>query len=275
MKDIFPQNAVDLGMMTKSGPGSLIYKLFRKKEKQLYALSDVIGCMSQANVDYILRHNPEIDPAKVEICPNCIEAQDLSVTTEIRRDIRNKYGIPQDKTVFVYGGNLGKPQGIPFLIQCLKSQMNSADTFFLIVGKGTEFPSLQQFMEENQPRNIKLLKELPKEDYDHMISACDVGLIFLDHRFTIPNFPSRLLSYLQAGLPVLACTDRNTDVGTVITNGKFGWWCPSDDLKAFQAAVDRALAEHNEKKNLSFTYLQEHYDVKYACDAILRWIEIQ
>ena len=60
------------------------------------------------------------------------------------------------------------------------------------------------------------MKYLPKDEYDAMIGACDVGLIFLDYRFTIPNFPSRLLAYMQAKIPVLASTDPNTDVGSVI-----------------------------------------------------------
>ena len=34
----------------------------------------------------------------------------------VRESIRKKYAIPSDKTVFVYGGNLGKPQGISFLM---------------------------------------------------------------------------------------------------------------------------------------------------------------
>ena len=51
----------------------IIYRYFRNKEKELYALSDWIGCMSQANVDYVLKQNPEIDPGRVEVCPNSIE----------------------------------------------------------------------------------------------------------------------------------------------------------------------------------------------------------
>ncbi|MBQ2757137.1 MAG: glycosyltransferase WbuB, partial [Clostridia bacterium] len=46
LKDIFPQNAVDLGMMAKHGPQGLLYHFFRRKEKKLYAISDRIGCMS-------------------------------------------------------------------------------------------------------------------------------------------------------------------------------------------------------------------------------------
>jgi len=121
LKDIFPQNAVDIGMMSKHGIKGLLYRLFRNKEKKLYAISDYIGCMSQANVDYVIKHNQEIDATKVEICPNSVEVVDMSVDESTRVEIREKYGIPLEKKVFVYGGNLGKPQGIDFMIECLKS----------------------------------------------------------------------------------------------------------------------------------------------------------
>lgn len=271
LKDIFPQNAVDIGMMTKHGVKGVIYKFFRKKEKKLYALSDRIGCMSQANVDYVLKHNPEVPAEKVEICPNSIELRDMSITDEERIKLREKYNIPLDKKVFVYGGNLGKPQGIPFIIECLKSQLDNDRAFFLIVGDGTEFPKLQSFFDEAKPRNMKLMKRLPKEDYDRMVSACDIGLIFLDHRFTIPNFPSRLLSYMQSGLPVLACTDPNTDIGKVITEGGFGWWCESNDTAAFCCAVESALgADHAEMKKKGIEYLKDNYTVEKEYDIILR-----
>ena len=120
---------------------------FRKKEKKLYAISDAIGCMSQANVDYVLKHNPEIDKSKVEICPNSIEFEDKTVTVEEKISLREKYGIPLDKKVFVYGGNLGKPQGIPFLMDCLKAEKENTNAYFLIVGDGTEFNKLKTFMQ--------------------------------------------------------------------------------------------------------------------------------
>lgn len=270
LKDIFPQNALDIGMMTKRGWKGILARYFRRKEKKLYAISDRIGCMSQANVDYVLRHNPEVDPAKVEVCPNAIEVQDMSVGAEVRAELRDKYGIPQDKKVFVYGGNLGRPQGIPFVMECLKTQKDNPDAFFLLVGDGTEYKKLEAFMQTEQPSNAVLLKRLPKEDYDRLVAACDAGLIFLDHRFTIPNFPSRLLGYLQAKLPVLACTDPNTDIGKVITGGGFGWWCESNDPEAFGKQVEEAVAADlpamGEK---GFAYLNEHYTVEKAYRTIM------
>ncbi|MCQ2429229.1 MAG: glycosyltransferase family 4 protein [Clostridia bacterium] len=265
LRDIFPQNAVDLGMMKKTGPKSILYRYFRRKEKQLYAVSDRIGCMSQANFDYIIEHNPQVDPSVVEICPNAVKVQPVLLNDREKLDMRSKYGIPADKKVFVYGGNLGKPQGIPFLIDCLRAGKDNDRAFFLVVGDGTEYRQLEAFFNEESPANMKLLKRLPKDDYDRLVAACDVGLIFLDHRFTIPNFPSRLLSYLQAGLPVLACTDTATDIGTVITEGKLGWWCESSDVQRFAALTDmicRIDADGDAYPHGAIDYLAAHYNVE-------------
>lgn len=272
LKDIFPQNAVDIGLMSKTGLKGLLYKHFRKQEKKLYAISDRIGCMSQANVDYVVKHNPEVSPEIVEVCPNSFDVIDKSVDEGTRRQIREKYGIPLDKKVFIYGGNLGKPQGIPFLIQCLKKCEGIKDAFFLIVGDGTEYGVLENYVEKDKPLNVRLMKRLPKEDYDTMVGACDVGLLFLDHRFTIPNFPSRLLSYMQAKLPVLACTDPNTDIGKVITEGGFGWWCESDDAEKFVSTVKELLKQDFPSKDKEFEYLMKNYHSQVTAGIILKGV---
>lgn len=203
LKDIFPQNSVDLRMFSKRNP---IYWYFRLREKQLYRNSDVIGCMSEANVEYLLKHNPELSADIVEVCPNSIEPINIDVNDKQRTDIRQKYGIPLDKTVFIYGGNLGKPQGIEFLIKCLKSNQDNEDVFFLIVGSGTEFNKLKSYFDTEKPNNAKLLDQLPKADYDMLANSCDVGLIFLDNRFTIPNSFASFVLY--ASIYASACCNR-------------------------------------------------------------------
>ena len=271
LKDIFPQNAVDIGLMPKTGLKGLLYKYFRAKEKKLYAVSDKIGCMSPANAAYVLKHNPEVSPEKVEVCPNVIEIVDKSVTPDTRRAIREKYGIPLDKTVFAYGGNLGRPQGIGFMIRCLEEAKACPDAHFLIAGDGTDYPLLENYMKEKRPSHVTLFKRLPKDEYDTLIAACDVGLIFLDHRFTIPNFPSRMLGYMQARLPILACTDPNTDIGDIISQGGYGWKCESNDPKAFASLVSDILSQ--ERRSLGeagYKYLCEHYTTKVAYDIIMK-----
>lgn len=269
LKDIFPQNAVDIGMMSKNGMKGLLYKYFRRQEKKLYRISDRIGCMSKANVDYVITHNPEVDPSIVEVCPNSVDVIDKSVDESTRKQIREKYGIPLDKKVFVYGGNLGKPQGIPFLIECLKRCKDIEEAYFLIVGDGTEYGVLEKYIDTEKPQNVQLMKRLPKEDYDTMVGACDVGMVFLDYRFTIPNFPSRILAYMQAKLPVLAATDSNTDIGKVIVGGGFGWWCESDNVCEFGRIVAKAIQDDlGVIGDKAYKYLLDHYTASQSYEII-------
>lgn len=271
LKDIFPQNAVDLGMIRKSGIKGLLYQYFRKQEKQLYLISDHIGCMSPANVEYVLKHNPEIDPSRVEVAPNSYEVRDSVMLTHEERDvIRSKYNLPTDRPVFVYGGNLGKPQGIPFLIDCLTANGKRDDCHFLIVGSGTEYGRMEAWYNGNRPKNVTLFARLPKEDYDQLVRACDVGLIFLDYRFTIPNYPSRLLPYLIEKKPVIAATDPNCDTGKIAEQNGYGLWCPSKDVDAFTRCVDKMLLSDLAKMGESgYQFFLNNYTVDHTYNTIM------
>lgn len=306
LKDIFPQNAVDLGMMSKDGVKGLLYRFFRKKEKRLYGLSDFIGCMSPANVEYVLKHNPEIEQQRVEVAPNSIEAPCPHKGEKSKDEerspsggsgaIREKYGLPTDKPIFIYGGNLGKPQGIPFLISCLEQNKHRTDCHFVVIGNGTEYQKLADWYKlqmtnpdvqpsqvlalasehvraenpQQQQLSVTVMKGLPKEDYDQLAKACDVGMIFLDHRFTIPNYPSRLLAYLENSMPVVCCTDPNTDVGRLAEENGYGYWCESKNPADFTHIVNRMLASDREAMGQrGYQFLQDNYTVDECYDIIM------
>lgn len=272
LKDIFPQNAVDMGMISKTGVKGILYKYFRNKEKALYALSDYIGCMSPANVKYVLDHNPEISADTVEVAPNSIElSEDSPLTDSERTGILQKYNLPTDKPVFLYGGNLGAPQGIPFLIECLNANKDRKDCHFLVVGNGTYYKNLKEWFDNTKPHAVTVLKGLPKEEYDQLAKACQVGLIFIDYRFTIPNYPSRLLPYLENRMPVIACTDPNCDTGMIANENGYGCWVPSNNVEAFTAAVDKLLTSdiHTLGEN-GYKFLKENYLVDNTYNTIMK-----
>lgn len=291
LKDIFPQNAVDIGMF---GEKSLFNWYFRRKEKALYNVSDYIGCMSPANVKFVLDHNPEVNSSKVEVAPNSVELKtntdDTNLTDKELREkneryyIRKKYGLPTDKPVFIYGGNLGKPQGIDYLIKCLDANKNRTDCHFVVVGTGTELPKLQEWYSGHTDNtdnslantnstnhtNVTVMKGLPKEDYYMLVKYCDVGLIFLDHRFTIPNYPSRLLSYLEYKMPVICATDVNTDIGKIAEENGYGYWCESVKPENFTALVDKMLAaDRKAMGERGYEFLKQNYTVERTYNVIV------
>ena len=240
LKDIFPQNAVDMKMIKKGG---LLHRQFVKKEKKLYRISDMIGCMSPANAEFLIRHHPELDPTKVEVNPNSIEPHYSEYIEEEKNQIRKKYGLPLDRRIFVYGGNLGKPQGLDFLLETITATAETG-AYFLIVGSGTEYDRISKWFNDYQPQNAMLIGALPKKDYDVLLAACDVGLIFLDKNFIIPNFPSRLLSYLEIGMPIIAATDPNTDIGDIIENNNCGFKVMAGDADRMKEVINQLSIEN-------------------------------
>ena len=275
LKDIFPQNAVDIGMF---GEKSIFNWYFRRKEKALYKVSDYIGCMSPANVEFVLKHNPEIDAKRVEVAPNSIELREKKYEDgqekAERYYIRKKYDLPTDKPIFIYGGNLGKPQGIDYLVKCLEANKNRQDCYFVVVGSGTDYNLISDWYGKNKGQNVKLMSSLPKEDYDLLVKHCDVGLIFLDHRFTIPNYPSRLLSYLEYKMPVLCATDVNTDIGKIAEKNGYGYWCESVKPEDFTALVDKMLASDMKAMGeRGYQFLKENYLVEHTYNAIMKHLK--
>jgi glycosyltransferase involved in cell wall biosynthesis len=272
LKDIFPQNAVDIGIIKKDG---LIHRFFKQKEELTYAISDYIGCMSPANVEYIRLHHPEISENKIEICPNSVQLSGKNISFQQKKEVKEKYGIPtrHEATVFIYGGNLGKPQGLDFMYDVLRSNNNKEDRFFVIIGSGTEYKKIERWFSENNFSNAILFPNLPKNEYDELMASCDVGLIFLDKRFTIPNYPSRLLSYMEYKLPILAATDVNSDIGKIAEENQYGFWCENGNLNKFNDLLEKYIFNSSLIKkmgNNGYNYLKENYTVSESYKIIMK-----
>ena len=219
LRDIFPQNALDLGMMNPKG---LAYTYFRKKEKEMYFASDYIGCMSPGNIDYVKRHNPEQDSNKLHLLPNWAWLQPNLEQQEIIR-IKEQYGL-LDKFIVVFGGNIGKPQKMENIVALAKSCSAIKEIFFLIIGGGNEKEHLDQMILQENLNNVRVKDFLSREEFFKVLQIADVGLISLSENFTIPNIPSKSLVYFNARVPILASVDLNTDFGTQLENIGAGLW---------------------------------------------------
>ncbi len=259
LKDIFPQNAVDMGYLKFGG---LIHRYFANTEKELYQISDRIGCISKANVDYLIKYFPNVI-SKIEVNPNSIDLTRIPKLVENRKEIRMKLGIPFDSIVFLFGGNLGKPQGTEYLLELINNCVELVPrAYFLIIGDGTDFSKLSNWFRFKNPINAQLIKKLSKNEFDSLAGSCDVGLVLLRKEFTIPNFPSRLLTYLESKLPILAITDTVSDVGKTAVDNNFGKWSEYGDLDTAlgniiffaNEAELRRLMGHN-----GFQFMQANY----------------
>ncbi len=267
LKDIFPQNAADLKMMKEGG---MLFKYFKMQERKLYRESDIIGCMSPANIEYIRKHEPYLDADKLELFPNTVKVlPEKGSGTETTAD--------KSYVNFIFGGNLGKPQAVDFLLEGILKLKDHPEARFTFIGSGTEEGRIRSFIEKNSLSNLKLLNELPRREYEKLLRDADIGIVSLSPLFTIPNFPSRILSYMQMSKPVFAVTDKATDMGKLITEeARCGFCCPSDDTEAFTAAVGKIVSEKELLPGYGRRgreYLKEHFNVERSVEILERAVK--
>ena len=255
LRDIFPQNAVDLGFMK---PNGLIHRYFRSKEEKLYQAADYIGCMSHGNIDYLRRHNKNLDSNKLHVLKNFQKDYNK---IELKPDcLKKKYQI-KNKFVIVFGGNMGKSQQLENVLGLAKKCRQFPDVLFLLLGEGVQMQKIAEEIIRDPESNIRIHGTIPKSEYQDLLGLCQIGLISLNQNFTIPNIPSKTLDYFNVGLPVLASIDRSTDYGQVLDFSKAGVWAYADDPEALYLNF-KLMYEDNGKREIMGKN-GRHYFEKY------------
>jgi len=268
LRDIFPQNIRDLGLLNNQ----LLYNYFKLKEKQLYNISDYIGCLSEGNIRYILEHN-DINENKLEILYNWGKVIHNNEVPTI--DCKKKYGL-ENKFVAVFGGNIGLPQELEFLLELAKEYKDRSDIIFLIIGKGAQKDEIVNIINNEGLSNVIIRDYIPRNDYQNLLKQCDIGLINLNRTFTIPNMPSKVVDYFNAGIPILASTDKNTDLKQFLQDIKAGLWSETGDLEAYKGNFEKLLNDKKLREELGENgrkFLEENLSVERAYQIIMKHFE--
>lgn len=231
VKDIFPQNALDISLLKKG----IFYNLFRNIERKIYQISNYLGCMSIKNIEFIADNNnvPRNKFFILENWSSTLKRNELKDYDLIK--IKNKYEL-ENKFVCTFGGNIGPANELEFLIELAKKVEKNKleDIIFIIIGKGIAKNKIEKEINKNNLSCVKMYDFVPTEEYDQLIQASDVGLINLNRNYTIPNIPSKTLNLMRIGKPILAATDANTDYKELITEtANCGLWCETGDLDSY------------------------------------------
>ena len=267
LRDIFPQNAVDLGLMNKM---SALYHFFKRKEKKLYASSDYIGCMSAGNIEFIIEHNPEVDIRKLHLLPNWSDLIDLYSVQEIKA-LRQKEGL-ENKFVIIFGGNIGLPQKLDNIVRLAEACIDREEFMFLIFGNGSERANLDKLVQSKSLKNLRVSDSLQQTKYMKWVQMADVGLISLSEKFTIPNIPSKALSYYNTKTPILASIDVNTDFGRILESLNTGFYAQAgntEELKAKLIALYESKALRKEMGENGFAYMRDELSSNKAYQTVI------
>jgi len=262
LRDIFPQWAVDTGMLKKG----LVYAFFRAKELEQYAAADIIGVQSPANLEYFARSLPHYD-RRLEVLYNWMTLNDAGPPPS---NYRARLGL-QNKVVFFYGGNIGVAQDMNNIVRLAWNLRSREHIHFLLVGEGSEVGRLEELIAQKRLSNLSLLPAVSQQEYLAMLSEFDVGIFSLDRRLRTQNFPGKILGYMYFSMPIFGSVNPGNDLKDLLETSGAGLCALNGDDETLRNHA-LALADDDYLRRSMGKNARRLLEEKFSVAAIARQI---
>lgn len=234
IRDIFPEWAVDMGLMGRGLP----YRMLKAVADFQYSVADTIGVQTPGNLA-LLHSTSSAMSGRIEVLHNWLTSNpDTGCSIQI--DATPLAG----RKIFVYAGNMGIAQGMPILLDLAAALEERKDIGFVFVGRGSDADRLRASAKARQLDNVLFFDEIDPDEIAGLYTQCHVGLVALDPRHQTHNIPGKFLSYLQSGLPVLATVNAGNDLIDVIVDNRVGF-VSTDNSATILAGLARGLADES------------------------------
>ena len=255
VQDIFPQNAIDLGVLTNP----LLIQFFHWMERRAYRDADVVTVHSEGNRDFVLRQHHELSE-KLTVLHNWIDAESHGERT-VRRNFRSEWNL-SSKFVFLFAGVIGPSQALELILDAALKLRDSPEILFLLVGDGTEKVKLEERARTEGIENVVFKPFVSRADYPDLVSAADVGLVCLSSMNKTPVVPGKILGYMAGGKPIAAFLNTQSDGHAIIQDAQCGYSCTSDSPAEIEAALRRLYAERAQTPQMGArgaAYVRRHF----------------
>lgn len=263
LRDLFPDWALDLGILKKG----FVYRILKLIEHNQYKVADRIGVQSPGNIE--LMSGGDRIKSKCEVLWNWLSKDsDISKKSSIRVNETHLNG----RNIFVYAGNMGVAQNVDILINLAENLQYREDVGFIFVGRGNRAKDLRTITNERKLNNVIFFDEIDPSEIPDLYSQCHVGLVALDPRHKTHNIPGKFLSYMKAGLPVLASINPGNDLIDLIESYKVGYVSSESSPKHLYDKATLLLEEICQKKEYSTrcnSILEELFSTNVAARQII------
>ena len=266
VQDLFPQNAIDLGVLRNP----VLIGAYRALERRLYRAADAVTTHSEGNRRMIVDALPELR-GRVSVVHNWVDVEAYR-----RRgppdgpDYRAAWGLG-GSTVAVFAGVMGPSQRLALLLDLASALRDESGLLFLLVGNGSERPALERRAAEAGLDNVRFEDFVSPDDYPALLRAAKLGVVCLSADNTTPVVPAKLLGYMAAGLPVLGLLHANSDAHAMIAEARCGVSAVSDDSAGCHAAMRELLAcraEWPKMGECAQRYVEERFSVRRCVAAL-------
>jgi len=259
VQDLFPRSIIDLGLLRNR----VLIAFFEGMERFVYARADHIAVHSPGNQEHVIAKGAA--PSAVTVVANWVDTD--AIQPGIRMNgFRRRQGL-DNSFIVSFAGIIGFAQDLDVVLEAAAKLQTHPGIVWLIVGDGVEKPRLEQRARTMGLPNVRFLSMQPREEYAALLAASDVCLVTLNTEVRTPVVPSKILSIMAAGRPVVAALDLEGDAVRIIEDGKCGFAVPAGDAASMADAVlrlyhDRELRGEFGRNGRHFA--ETHFSLKGA-----------
>ncbi len=240
LHDLYPDILVALG---KTKPGSFIFNTIERLNRWLYKHANRIIVVGRDMRDRVTQKSAGLDVPIVTI-PNWSDLDAIEPAARASNKLLLENGL-QEKFVLMYAGNIGHPTDIQTIVEAAEDLREDHDVHFVFVGSGAKKPWLDREVRTRGLSNISVLGQLPRDEQNTFLNACDVGLVSLSPGMHGLAMPSRTYNILAAGKPVIALTDDGSELAQVIDEDCVGWHAPPGNRRRLVEMIRLAMSDRN------------------------------
>jgi len=240
VQDLHPQCYIDQGVLRNP----FLIRFLEGLERFCYRSATAITVHSEGNKRHIVEQKGAL-AEKVKVLNNWIDTDELQPLPRIN-DFAKEHGLAK-KFVVGYAGTLGMSQGLLSVVDAAARLKDYREIEFFIVGDGIEKKRMIRRVKELGLQNIRFLPTQPKSTYPLVVASCDVGLVTLNAKVNTPVVPSKILSMMAAGRPVLASMPLDGDAPKLIQKSGCGICIGPEDPVGLAEQILK-LAENPRKR---------------------------
>jgi colanic acid biosynthesis glycosyl transferase WcaI len=242
VQDLFPEAAVAAGFLRPAGLFETLLLRLDRKSCNAVSCNVVISEKMKA----ALTSTRDVASNKVYVIQNWIDVQMIRPFAGTNK-WREEQGIPSDDLLFVYAGAMGFASRVDVLLEVADKLKDTRGIRIVCVGEGPFKEILIREQIKRKMRNLMILGFQPRDRVSEMLSCADVMLLITSQKMGISSVPSKLITYLAVGKPVLCSVSEDSDIADLVKSNDIGLVVPpGDPMKICEGILELASIDRVE-----------------------------
>jgi colanic acid biosynthesis glycosyl transferase WcaI len=254
-----------LAVERRLGAGRLVAQHYHRVERRLLQLSDGVVLISEDFTSQLGQF--QIPPEKVSVIPNW-GALD-SIPLRPKANAWAKRHELDDKFVFLYSGTLALKHNPERLWALARAFRDDPEVMVVLAASGVSLDGLKKRDAADPQPNLKFLPLQPIAEFADLLGAADVVVALLESDAGEFSVPSKVLSYMCAGRPILLSAPTGNLAARVVRRSASGLVVPADSETEFVEAARRLRADASAREDCGQAarrYAEESFEIGGVTD---------